>query len=163
MKKSEFYAAMCICIILCSMSTVFAVSYQPQIIQPTKIYRPTSIIGTNTSGTYFTVVDTVSGRGILNDVLIWSNDTATPSNLLAVKITIDGVESVINSTEDNSPLRGVIGSGSTLPFAVAPYNNDNAINIPCNLYFKTSLKIELKQTTGASNKYFMTRTIYATE
>ena len=39
MKRSEFYAMMIIVIIMCSMSTVFAVSYQPQIIQPTKPYQ----------------------------------------------------------------------------------------------------------------------------
>jgi hypothetical protein len=151
MKRSEFYAAMAIVIIMCSMSTVFAVSYQPQIIQPTKPYEANYQVNAD-ANTYYTALD-ITGTGTLNRLSIAS--VANNNANVSYKITIDGTsyeKTAIDQTynkflRSNGPKDSTTGRLGIIDF--------NSI-----IYFKTSLKIEIKTSTA---EYIGTIVNYALE
>lgn len=160
MKRSEFYAMFITMIVLFSASMSWAVSYQPQIIQPTKPHMVLHSSTTNTNDTYFTVLD-ISGKGIL--MKLFTHGTVKNYNLY-FKITIDGVATELyENTSTNvyfDALRNnADGLLNNVTFLPAYYS----LSYPCNLYFKTSLKVELKQISGSDNKQCDTRIDYALE
>lgn len=152
MKRSEFYAMFITMIVLFTASVSFAVSYQPQIIQPTKPYQ-TTVINTPSDNTYITVLD-ITGVGLINGIMVHGGD-GNNNKYITIKITIDGVAYEIKgpltiNTQSRSAgfaITGATGNGF--------YTTEtNCFNCPC--YFKSSIKIEVKQNSGSS------RTIDAT-
>jgi hypothetical protein len=136
------------------MSTVFAVSYQPQIIQPTKPYQ---VIKNQSSAqnTYYTLLNTVSGSGSLNAIRIAGPSDLDNSNF-QIRITADGTEYTISNGGSSSMATGFY------QYNGADYANQNALVFYGPLYFKTSLKIEFVN-TNASTKTLQTMATYALE
>ena len=76
LKRSEFYTFMVILMVFLGFSVSHAVSYQPQIIQPTKPYQKSHQY-TAADANFNTVLDTTSGAGVVNKVNVFaaaSND-----------------------------------------------------------------------------------------
>lgn len=146
MKRSEFYAAMAIVIIMCSMSTVFAVSYQPQIIQPTKPYQKCFQNDSTNDSTFYTALDTVNGKGVVTNIIM--NQSGNSNVKCIIKITIDGVAYEIKGPANAGT--NVIKTAGMYLYDGTARNNSALLIYNCILYFKSSLKIEVQQTSGST-------------
>jgi hypothetical protein len=149
MKRSEFYAMFITMIVLFTASMSWAVSYQPQIIQPTKAaHIGTSFAGVN--NTYYTLVD-ITGIGILSNIRIGSYLTDISSSKQVIKITIDGGTPIEIRGADAADNYAV---GHITTVASGAGKCTYSFNYPCLIYFKTSLKIEVKHDVGSELMIF---------
>jgi len=169
MKRSEFYAMFITMIILFTASVSFAVSYQTSVIQPNKPYKYNKeITAADGYNTYNTMVN-ISGRGILNRCkLQFAGDK--PNTKLFIKITVDGAAYEFNGqnaayTDNAWCFTAADGAYFSNIYGSAVLFTANSLSINGPIYFKTSLKVEVKQTENSSgSQYFMhSSTDYATE
>lgn len=146
-KRSEFYALFITVIVLMTATVSFAVSYQPQIIQPTKPYSA-ELLQSCDPNTLYTVVN-VTGKGIVSRISACPSSASAANSKVYFQITIDGGAPLSLTTGGNNSYSAMIAQSEV---SGAAYN----YNYFCNLNFKTSLKIEFKQTDSSSRTYFLT-------
>jgi len=107
-------------------------------IQPTIPVADNYVNASSVASTWYTLTNVTNGKGILSRISAFS--TATSNLSLQITITVDGTAYTITQSEANNA-RGFVHGAST---------NDSSKNIDfwCNVYFSTSLKIEVRQTEG---------------
>lgn len=157
LKRSEFYTMMSILFIFMLFSVASAVSYQPQIIQPTKPYQACYNNAAAVTATYYTVLD-ISGRGIMNYGEIFSD--AYGNNGLNFKITVDGTEYIVSGPVAAGT--SILSAGKYILDATTPRANTLSLCYSQMVYFKSSLKVEIKHEGGA-NKVLSATVNYALE
>jgi hypothetical protein len=157
-KRSEFYAFMIIIMVMFCYGIASAVSYQSSVIQPTKPYKYSKeFTSAATNNSYASVID-ISGKGILSSVRSMFLGS-TEGNKLFVKVTVDGVAYEISGAflTNINVASAYTGTWSQIAWNL---NNGSAaspaggLEVQGPIYFKTSLKVEIKNTGTSGNANF---------
>lgn len=126
-------------------------------IQPTK---PKTVSYTNTTAavnTYYTVLST-TGRGLLSRITL-TNAPAVENQYLNIRITIDGVQNTITGSNVNTARAFVHMDSNSTTNGYAK----NSIDYFCNCYYKSSMTIEVMQSTYGTTFNLFCAVDYATE
>lgn len=110
------------------------------LIQPTKAQIADLIQSNGVSGTYYTLLNVISGKGILSRLSMFANGVT--NNYLYFKITVDGGTSIVINPP-NSSMRALAQKSSGIL-------GNLLLDFVSNIYFNSSIKIEVMQNTGSN-------------
>lgn len=121
-------------------------------ITPTKPRTSNFYQATAASGTWYTALTSTSGRGNLARVMFANEPaggvTQSLNRYFEIRITVDGVQNTITGL----PTSSLTTRGSNQLFSTA-----NSAGLPidvflytCNIFFRSSLQVEVRQTSGSS-------------
>ena len=96
--------------------------------------------GNSVSGTWYTVLDVSSAKGVLSRAIAYL-DSYNSGNLF-LRITLDGVATVVSGLAGSFLVRGAIPIDTT--------TQTRSIEVITPVYFNNSLKVEIMQNTGAT-------------
>lgn len=126
------------------------------VIQPKKPYS--AILSTSAAtSTYVTLLNVTSGRGCVSKIVFGSFFSSWISNYqLNLRITVDGTQyTITNFTTNTSAQNALRGTerGNSLSTGATPNSGANFEYLQ-QVYFNTSILIEMNQTSGSTCNIF---------